>query len=209
MTDLALEKTPTAQPFQLGDPVEHRGVVVCPLFPLNDPRARYLTLEEAIPRGLRFEEIGASGSVPELRVVNPLAEHVLLYDGEELVGAKQNRILNVSVLVGAETELPIPVSCVEQGRWRHMSMQFRAAPHAAHAELRGRKAESLSERAARARCLAERSLGRGAGEEPAHERALDDRRERGRVSPLGRAASRARAGVPAPARAGRRRARTG
>jgi hypothetical protein len=143
MTDLALEKTPTAQPFQLGDPVAHRGVVVCPLFPLDDPHLRYLTLEEAIPRGLRIEEIGASGSVPELRVVNALAAHVLLYDGEELVGAKQNRILNVSVLVGAETELPIPVSCVEQGRWRHVSMQLSAALHAAHPELRRRKAESL------------------------------------------------------------------
>ena len=75
--------------------------------------------------------------MPELRVANPLSEHVLFYDGEELVGAKQNRILNVSVLVGARTELPIPVSCVEQGRWRHESMHFSAAPHAAHPELRG------------------------------------------------------------------------
>jgi hypothetical protein len=75
---------------------------------------------------------------PELRVANPLAEHVLLYDGEELVGAKQNRIL-----VGARTELPIPVSCVEQGRWHHVGADFSAAPHAAHPELRRRKAESL------------------------------------------------------------------
>ena len=129
--------------FQLGDPVEHRGVVVTPLFPLADPRAAYLTLEEATPRGLRIEEISSSGSVPELRVVNPLAENVLLYDGEELVGAKQNRILNVSVLVGAGKELPIPVSCVEQGRWRHVSPAFAPASHAAHPELRRRKAESL------------------------------------------------------------------
>ena len=143
MTDLAVEKSPAHQPFQLGDPVEHRGVVVCPLFPLADPRAQYLTLEEAIPRGLRIQEVDASGTVPELRVVNPLTEHVLLYDGEELVGAKQNRILNVSVLVGAGTKLPIPVSCVEQGRWHNVGVDFRAAPHAAHPELRRRKAESL------------------------------------------------------------------
>lgn len=129
--------------FQLGDPVEHRGVVVTPLFPLADPRAGYLTLEEAIPRGLRIEEVTSSGSVPELRVVNPLLENVLLYDGEELVGAKQNRILNITVLVGARKELPIPVSCVEQGRWRHVSPSFTSASHAAHPELRRRKAESL------------------------------------------------------------------
>lgn len=38
--------------------------------------------------------------MPTLAVENPLDENVLLYDGEELVGAKQNRILNVTVLVG-------------------------------------------------------------------------------------------------------------
>ena len=81
--------------------------------------------------------------MPELRVVNPLDESVLLYDGEELVGAKQNRILNVSVLVGAKTELAIPVSCVEQGRWRDESASFAPAGHAAHPELRRRKAVSL------------------------------------------------------------------
>ena len=55
--------------------------------------------------------------MPELVVENPLDARVLLYDGEELVGAKQNRILNVSVLVEAKSTLRIPVSCVEQGRW--------------------------------------------------------------------------------------------
>ena len=41
------------------------------------------------------------GDVPELAVSNPLPDDVLLYDGAEVVGAKQNRILNVSVLVAA------------------------------------------------------------------------------------------------------------
>ena len=69
---------------------------------------------------------------------------MLLYDGEELVGAKQNRILNVSVLVGAGAKLPIPVSCVEQGRWARSSVDFDSATHISHAHLRRRKAEMLS-----------------------------------------------------------------
>ena len=44
--------TSTATPFQLGDPVTHRGIVVTPLFPALDPRASYITLDEALPRGL-------------------------------------------------------------------------------------------------------------------------------------------------------------
>jgi hypothetical protein len=129
--------------FQIGEPVEHRGIVVAPLFPTHDPRARYLTLEEAVPRGLKIKEVGTSGTVPELVVVNPLSEKVLLYDGEELVGAKQNRILNVTVLVAIGSELRIPVSCVEQGRWHSVSESFAPASHAAHPELRRRKAETL------------------------------------------------------------------
>ncbi|GIU95806.1 MAG: hypothetical protein KatS3mg012_2263 [Gaiellaceae bacterium] len=129
---------------QLGEPVEHRGILVCPLFPRRDPVASYLTLDEALAGGLAVREVDEAGSVPELVVENPLAERVLLYDGEELVGAKQNRILNVSVLVEARSTLRVPVSCVEQGRWRQESERFAAAPHISHAELRRRKAETLA-----------------------------------------------------------------
>jgi hypothetical protein len=128
---------------QLGEPAEHRGVVITPLFPRRDPVAPYLTLDEALARGLSITETSRSGSVPELAVANPLDDDVLLYDGEELVGAKQNRILNVTVLVGAKTTLPIPVSCVEEGRWSWRSEQFDSAHHISHAELRRRKAERL------------------------------------------------------------------
>ena len=131
---------------QIGEPVEHRGIVVAPLFPRRDPVAAYVTLDEALAGGLRIRETSESGSVPELVVENPLAERVLLYDGEELIGAKQNRILNVSVLVEAKSSLTIPVSCVEQGRWRRESVDFAAAPHISHAELRRRKAETQAAR---------------------------------------------------------------
>ena len=129
---------------QLGDPVEHRGVVIAPLFPRNDPKAEYLTLEEALPLGFRITEVDAAGSVPELLAFNPLDTPVLLYDGEELLGAKQNRILNVTVLAAAKSETRIPVSCVEQGRWHARSASFDSARHTAYPELRRRKAEQLS-----------------------------------------------------------------
>ncbi len=134
----------TLDTFQLGEPVEHRGIVVTPLFPRRDPVAAYITLDEALPRGLRITETSDSGSVPELFVENPTDSSALLYDGEELVGAKQNRILNVSVLVDADAKLPIPVSCVEQGRWSRQSDAFGSATHISHSHLRRRKAETLA-----------------------------------------------------------------
>ena len=129
---------------QLGDPVDHRGVVIAPVFPRRQPLAGYITLEEAIPLGFHVTEVDAAGSVPELVASNPLESNVLLYDGEELVGAKQNRILNVTVLVPAQSEIRIPVSCVEEGRWSARSVRFSAAGHTAYPELRRRKAEMLS-----------------------------------------------------------------
>jgi hypothetical protein len=131
---------------QLGEAAEHRGIVIAPLFPRRDPVAEYVTLDEALGKGLRIREVDESGTVPELVVENPLAERVLLYDGEELVGAKQNRILNVSVLVEAKTTLRIPVSCVEQGRWSRSSELFAAGGHVSHAHLRRRKAEAQAAR---------------------------------------------------------------
>src|SRR3989304_1707988 len=101
--------------FQIGEPVEHRGITVAPLFPRHDSVAGYIPLDGARAQGLRIRETSESGSVPELLVENPLSERVLLYDGEELVGAKQNRILNVSVLVEAKSKLTNPVSFVGQG----------------------------------------------------------------------------------------------
>lgn len=129
---------------QLGDALEHRGVVIAPLFRRRSPTARYVTLEEALPLGFEVTEVDAAGSVPELVARNPLDVDVLLYDGEELLGAKQNRILNVSVLVRARSETRIPVSCVEEGRWHARSAAFGSAGHTAYPELRRRKAERLS-----------------------------------------------------------------
>lgn len=130
---------------QVGDPVTHRGVSVTPLFPATDPVAAYVTLDEGHAAGLRVSEVGEAGSVPQLTVHNPGPDRVLMYDGEELQGAKQNRILDLTVLVEAASELVIPVSCVEQGRWSRRSAHLAPAPHAAHPELRRVKADRLAE----------------------------------------------------------------
>src|SRR6266498_1481531 len=107
--------------------MEHRGLVIVPSFPRADPKAEYVTLEEALPLGFRITEVDAAGSVPELLASNPLESPVLLYDGEELLGAKQNRILNVTVLLAAKSDTRIPVSCVEEGRWNARSAEFGTA----------------------------------------------------------------------------------
>jgi hypothetical protein len=89
-------------------------------------------------------EVSESGTVPELLFVNDGAEKVLLVDGEELVGARQNRILNVTLLVGGEQKVVIPVSCVEQGRWAWKSRHFASADRALFAKARAKKAQQIN-----------------------------------------------------------------
>ena len=64
---------------------------------------------------------------------------MLLLDGEELLGAKQNRVLNLTILAPAHQTCVIPVSCVESGRWHHVSRDFAASPRAHFAEGRAEK----------------------------------------------------------------------
>ena len=100
------------------------------LFPLVGDGAgvEYMLLDEALERGLaRVTEVSAEGRVLELAFENASGEKILLVDGDELVGAKQNRILNLTILVGAGRRVVIPVSCVEQGRWHYATDDFRAA----------------------------------------------------------------------------------
>ena len=77
--------------------------------------------------------------MPDLRVINETPHHILLFDGEELKGAKQNRILNTTILIAAGTSLDVPVSCTEQGRWSYDSAEFGSSGSLAHAGRRKRK----------------------------------------------------------------------
>ena len=123
-------------PFELGEARSFRGLTVVPLFASAPPQVEYVGLDEAAAGGLTVTEVDEAGSVESLLVVNPLGTAVLLYEGEELVGAKQNRVLERSILVGASSKLEIPAKCVEQGRWGYRSRRFAPAPRAAHPELR-------------------------------------------------------------------------
>jgi hypothetical protein len=70
---------------------------------------------------------------------------VLILDGEELVGAKQNRVVNTTILVAANSALVIPVSCVEQGRWAYTNPRFESRERIMSANIRANKAAQVHE----------------------------------------------------------------
>lgn len=129
---------------RLGDPKTFRNMTIFPVFG-QGTTPDYLTLDEALAHNAaKVTEVSEGGSVPELRFVNEGDMPVFLMDGEELIGAKQNRTLNLSILVPARKTIGIPVSCVERGRWSRLSREFSSAPRAQYAEGRARKMAQVS-----------------------------------------------------------------
>jgi hypothetical protein len=130
---------------RIGAPVTFKNMTVFPLLGGDGTAVDYLTLDEALAQKLAaITEVSEGGSVPELKFVNSGDKKVFLLDGEELVGAKQNRILNLSIMVPVGKTLVVPVSCVEAGRWHHRSREFSSAPRAHYAEGRARKMAQVS-----------------------------------------------------------------
>jgi hypothetical protein len=143
MQDSLIEQT--LGKLALGEAQAIHNLAVHPLLADADQAAGYLTLDQALNARLaRVTEVSASGHVPELAFENLADEPVLLLDGEELVGAKQNRVLNVTLLVLGKTRLVIPVSCVEMGRWSHVSQEFGSEGRALYARARAAKMEQVS-----------------------------------------------------------------
>ncbi|MBN1322342.1 MAG: hypothetical protein JXA87_16045 [Thermoleophilia bacterium] len=130
---------------KFGAPRAEGPLCILPLHGTTKVKARYVLLEQAIERGtLTITEVSEGGSVPFLHAVNKGPWPVLIFDGEELIGAKQNRIANATILVGVGKTV-LPVSCVEQGRWSHRSRAFSSGTYASHPKLRSEKERQVRE----------------------------------------------------------------
>ena len=89
----------------IGGPSAFENLTVFPLIARSDRVPAHDTLDAALLRGtLQVTEVSDSGRVPEIRVLNGRERPVLIIDGDELVGAKQNRTVNLSILVPAHAD---------------------------------------------------------------------------------------------------------
>ncbi len=131
---------------KVGAKQSHKNLTLYCLLAADEVEEDFLTVDRALEEGaLTVTEMDEAGTVPELRVRNGSRLKVLMLDGEELVGAKQNRVLNTTVLIAEESETVIPVSCVEQGRWSYDTPRFASARRAMSADLKRKKTRSVSE----------------------------------------------------------------
>lgn len=93
--------------------------------------------------GLELRELGG-GSVPTIEAVTKESP-VVIFAGDTIVGGRQNRIINISIWLKPATVTPIPVSCLEAGRWNRGS-RFAAGRKVDYA-LRSQLSGQLEERA--------------------------------------------------------------
>jgi hypothetical protein len=130
----------------VGEPDVIFNLSVFPLFGSSGRSGEYGILGEAIDKGdARIKEVSEGGHVPQLLFENLGKDPILLVDGEQLIGCKQNRVLNMSILAPGLKETEIPVSCVERGRWRHNSDRFYASDESSFSEMRMAKMASVTE----------------------------------------------------------------
>ncbi|MFQ5843316.1 MAG: ARPP-1 family domain-containing protein, partial [Thermodesulfobacteriota bacterium] len=130
----------------------YRNMAVFPVIMDDALSPDYLILDEALQdRAIEITEVTEGGSVPELKLKNNSSRNVLVLDGEELVGAKQNRVINVTILIGPKRTVVIPVSCVEQGRWSYRGSHFRSEDRILASRMKARKLYDVKESLQRGR----------------------------------------------------------
>jgi hypothetical protein len=117
-----------------GEAVACGGLAVFPLYPerslFPEDTVDYLLSDEAQRAGTctvrEMSKIGVVGQV----VVQNIGDHpVLFVEGDILIGAKQNRAVRSSVLVGAGSRIVMPVCCVERKRWTLSSPSLTTGSH--------------------------------------------------------------------------------
>jgi len=130
---------------QVGSPQEIRNLKIFPLIGNPSTSEPYMVLDEALSEGqVNISEVSSAGRVPTIKFTNHGSKPVLILDGEELVGCKQNRVVNLTILAPAKTSIELPVSCVEMGRWREESSSFSVSKQTLYAGLRAKKLSSVS-----------------------------------------------------------------
>jgi hypothetical protein len=130
---------------QLGTVQSYHHISLIPMSAAVNGTPHYVALADAMgAKTLTVTEVSEGGSVPQLLVMNDGGQPVLIIDGEELLGAKQNRVLNTSILLKERSRTVVPVSCTEQGRWAYASAHFAISDSLLERKIRSRKSRSVT-----------------------------------------------------------------
>lgn len=106
---------------QIAEPVVHGRLAVYPLLLRDGAKLRggWLTMDEALSRGVLVVTEKGSGSVPLVMVENRSRDqHIFIMTGEVLSGGKQTRTVRSDVVLAPGQRIELKVLCVEAHRWQ-------------------------------------------------------------------------------------------
>ncbi|RME53222.1 MAG: FHA domain-containing protein [Deltaproteobacteria bacterium] len=122
-----------------------KNIALLPILGGKEPPFGFLTLSQGLTEGLvEITESPAGPSVPELSLSNRSDRKLFILDGEELVGGKQNRVVNASFVIPERSQVILPVSCVEQRRWQYNDEVFRISDTLLSIKGRSRKTRDVT-----------------------------------------------------------------
>lgn len=106
------------QEIEISKPQTYKNMTILPLISPKE-YDDIITLKKGLKLELVEVKECEQSQVNTLIVKNNSTSILALIDGEQVIGGDQNRIVNETILVDSKSEIKIPVSCTEKGRWAY------------------------------------------------------------------------------------------
>ena len=135
---------------ELMDSQKYENVEAIPIKTDFFGKKDFLTIKKGYEMGLvEIKELDNS-TVNTVSCKNDSVVPLILIDGDEITGAMQNRIINETLLIPAKSNINIPVSCTEHGRWHtrgegEASRTFKTSLYSDNHSTRSRKSRASYE----------------------------------------------------------------
>ena len=105
--------------------IEQGDWIFVPLEFRNKYDLNIQTFSSLVSNGLvEATELEGNAEVNKIIVNNKSDDYLVLHDGEIIVGAKQNRTIDKSIILNSNEIQNVDVLCVEKGRWNINSSEF-------------------------------------------------------------------------------------
>ena len=130
-----LKKSDLVMTLTLGKQQKYKNIVVVPVLKESSSKLDIIDLKTAFEMGLVEVSECEQSVVESIMIKNDATTPLILVDGEEVAGAKQNRIIGQTMLIPPKVSMPIPVNCSEKGRWTYKS-EFKPSNYMANSETR-------------------------------------------------------------------------
>lgn len=133
--------------FELLESQKYENVEIIPIKSDSFGSKDFITIKKGYEMNLVEITELENSSVNTVLCKNNAVVPLLLIDSDEITGAMQNRIINDTLLVPAQSSLKIPVSCTEHGRWHYKgagkhAKKFAPSLYSANLSTRSRKSRA-------------------------------------------------------------------